>query len=230
MAIKIIGTSHISPESLKKVESIIREKNPQIVAVELDRRRLAALLSKEKARPRLKDIRRVGLKGWLFAMIGAWIEQKLGKKVGVAPGAEMLKAISTAQEVGSKIALIDQDIEVTLKRFSKSLTWKEKGRFVADIIKSLLFRKGITFNLAKVPSQQVIQKLLNEVRLRYPNVYRVLVTERNVYMAQSLARLAKRFPEAEILAVVGAGHEREIAGLLKRYLKQKQDITSELDN
>jgi len=124
--LKIIGTSHISPESLKKVQQVILKEKPNIVAIELDKKRLIALLQKGKTGPRLRDIKRVGLKGWLFAIIGAWVERKLGAKVGVTPGSEMTAAISAARQVGAKVALIDQDIEITLRNFSKALTWKEK--------------------------------------------------------------------------------------------------------
>lgn len=217
--LRIIGTSHISPESLKKVERVILEESPAVVAVELDRKRFTALLQKGKRKLSFGDIRRVGFKGWLFALIGAWVEEKLGKKVGVSPGAEMLLAIKTAQKVNAKIAFIDQDIEITLRRFSKALSWKEKWRFIVDVFKGLFLRKGVKFDLSKVPSERVIEKLIRDVRLRYPNVYRVLVAERNEVMAHRLFHIMEQFPDGKIIAVVGAGHEREIAGLLKRYLK-----------
>ncbi len=222
--LRIIGTSHISPESLRKVERVILEESPAVVAVELDRKRFAALLQKGRRKLSFGDIRRVGFKGWLFALIGAWVEEKLGKKVGVAPGAEMLLAIKTAQKVGSKIAFIDQDIEITLRRFSKALSWKEKWRFIVDAFKGLFLRKGVKFDLSKVPSEKVIEKLIRDVRLRYPNVYRVLVAERNAVMAHRLAHIMKQFPDEKIIAVVGAGHERDIAGLLKRYLKSGKTL------
>lgn len=222
--LKIIGTSHIAPESVRKVERVIREKKPAMVAVELDRKRLGALLQKGKGTGRItwKDIKRVGFKGWLFAMLGAWIEKKLGKKVGVAPGDEMLTAIKCAQEVGAKVALIDQDIEITLRKFSKALTWKEKWRFLVDIVNGLLFKRGVAIDVSKVPSQKVIEKLIKEVKVRYPNVYRVLVEERNEIMAKRLAKLHKQFPDELIVAVVGAGHEKEMRYLLKRYLKAEK--------
>jgi len=139
--------------------------------------------------------------------------------VGVAPGTEMIKAVTAAQQTGAKIALIDQDIEITLKKFSKALTWKEKLTFLGDVIKGVIFKKGIKFDLEKVPSQKVIRKLIEDVKKRYPNVYKVLVEERNEYMAKRLAILAKNHPEENIIAVLGAGHEREIHKLLKKYLK-----------
>ena len=223
--VKIIGTSHIAPESLKKVEQVILETKPGIVAVELDRKRLIALLSKEKQKPSFRDIRRVGLKGWLFALIGAWAERKLGAKVGVSPGSEMLKAISLAQKAGAKVALIDQDIEITLRRFSRALSWKEKLTFLGDLFKGIVLRKGVQFDLARVPSQKVISRLIEDVKKRYPNIYRVLVKERNEFMAQKLARIIQNYPEERIIAVVGAGHEKEIAQLLKSYIKAKRETS-----
>ncbi|MBI4145737.1 TraB/GumN family protein [Candidatus Woesearchaeota archaeon] len=218
--IRILGTSHISPDSLKKVERAIVLLRPDIVAVELDSKRLAALSSGIKGGFSWRDVRRVGIKGWLFALLGAWVERKLGSKVGVSPGAEMLRAVSLAREFDAKVALIDQDIEVTLRRFSGALSWREKGRFLIDLIKGF-FGFGVEFDIARVPQQKLIEKLLEEVRVRYPNVYRVLVEERNFFMARQLAILAHKFPESTILAVVGAGHERQIASLLKKYLKPK---------
>lgn len=223
MKIRIIGTSHISPESIKKVEKTILNEKPGIVAIELDAKRLYALLHKGKQKLSYKDIKRVGIKGWLFALIGAWAERKLGAKVGVAPGSEMIKAVAAAQQTGAKIALIDQDIDVTLKKFSKALTWKEKFRFAADLFKGVVLKKGIEFDLEKVPSQKIIKKLIDDVKKRYPNIYRVLVEERNEYMAKSLARITQLHPEEQVIAVVGAGHEKEIRKLLKKYLNTEKE-------
>ena len=133
----------------------------------------------------------------------------------------MLKAIAAAQQIGAKIALIDQDIEITLRKFSKSLSWKEKWTFVKDVFKGVVLRKGVKIDLSKVPSQKVIKKLIADVKKRYPNVHRVLIEERNELMAQRLARIMKDMPEAKVVAVIGAGHEKEISKLLKKYLKAK---------
>lgn len=231
--VRIIGTSHIAPESLELVKRTILEKEPGIVAVELDGKRLQALLQGGTSGARLRDIRRIGLKGWLFAMIGSWASKKLGAKVGVTPGSDMLGAVKAARKVDAKIALIDQDIEITLKRFSKVLTWREKWSFFVDLMKGVFFRKGVTFDLSKVPPKELIKKLLNEVKVRYPNVYHVLVEERNHFMAKKLALLAKQNSDQLIIAVVGAGHEEELVILTKKYLyelnkRDKKDGNEEL--
>ncbi|MBI4141090.1 TraB/GumN family protein [Candidatus Woesearchaeota archaeon] len=217
--LKLIGTSHIAKESVDAVKNYIANQKPDIVAVELDRSRLAALLDRREKKIRLRDIKRVGLSGFVFSLIGAWVEKKLGEKVGVAPGSEMLSAIKLAEQSGAKIALIDQDIAITLRRLSQFFSWKEKFRIVVDIIKGFVWRKSvISFDLRKVPSEKLIQKLMKEVKVRYPNLYSVLVAERNEVMAQRLAKLIKDFPEKRILAVVGAGHESELVALVKKYL------------
>ena len=150
-------------------------------------------------------------------MIGAWAEKKLGKMVGVAPGSEMKKAVMLARKNGKKIAFIDQDIEITLRRFSKALTWREKWRFFIDILKAVFSRKKeIDFDLSKVPSKDIIKKLIDKVKSRYPNVYKVLIEERNIVMAENLSALMEKNEDKKILAIVGAGHEDEILRLIKK--------------
>jgi pheromone shutdown-related protein TraB len=221
----IIGTSHIARQSLEEVARTIRKTEPEIVAVELDRRRFAALVHEQQRKLRLRDIRRIGLKGYLFNLVGAWIEKKLGKLVGVKPGSEMLAAIRLAKQYGAKVALVDQDIEVTLARLSKGITWKEKFRFIWDLIRSPftgkqeLKRLGISkLDLTKVPSKKVIRKLTGYVKEKYPNVYRVLVEERNKVIAVNLRGLMKHFQDKQILAVIGAGHEEDVMELVKKGL------------
>ena len=112
----VIGTSHIAKQSLEDVKEAIEGWKPDIVALELDKRRLYSLFRKP-GKIRIYDIKRIGIKGFIFSLIGAWAEKKLGDMVGVAPGSEMKNAIGLARKNNIKIALIDQDIEITLKRF-----------------------------------------------------------------------------------------------------------------
>jgi len=221
----IIGTSHIAKQSLDEVKKAIEEEKPEIVALELDKRRLYALMSKKKEKISFYNIFKIGIKGFIFSLIGAWAEKKLGEYVGVSPGSEMKQAVKIAKKNKIKLALIDQDIEITLKRLSKTLTWKEKWNFVVDILKAVIFRKKeVDFDLRTVPSKKIIKKLINKVKKRYPNIYNVLVKERNKVMAKNLVKLMKTKEESKILAIVGAGHEEEIIDIIKNNIN-KVDIT-----
>lgn len=207
----VIGTSHIAKESIAEVKKLIEEERPEIVALELDYKRFHALMNPRR-KVRLRDIRALGARGWLLNLIGAWAEEKMGKLVGVRPGTEMKTATVLAAKSKAKIALIDQDITVTLRRLTKNITWKEKLRFVTDLFKAALFRKkpDVTFDLRKVPSKEVIGKLMKQVKTRYPNVYTVLVHERDIHMAKALYKLMNTEKNKKIVAIVGAGHEESI--------------------
>jgi len=213
----IIGTSHIARESIEEVRNTIFKEKPDIIALELDRKRLYALMHKKKEKLSIYNIFRVGIKGFFFALLGAWAEKKLGTIVGVSPGSEMMQAIKLAKKNKIKIALIDQDIEITLRKFSKAITWKEKWNFVVDVFKAVILReRKIEFDLTKVPDEKVIKKLIKEVKDRYPNVYRILVKQRNNIMAHNIFYLMEKNPVKKILAIVGAGHEKEMLNLIKK--------------
>ena len=214
----IIGTSHISIESVKEVEKIIIENKPEIVALELDKPRFRALLYGGD-KPGLRDIFSIGIKGYIFSLIGAYAEKKLGSIVDVSPGSEMKRAAEVAKENNCRIALIDQRIDVTLKRFSKEITWKEKFRFLFDLIKGIFKKEKISFDLNKVPSNEIIKKMLDHVKKRYPNVYKVLVYERNMVMAKHLYSLMGNYNH--VVAVVGAGHGDDIIEEIKCLEKKR---------
>lgn len=231
----LIGTSHIARQSLNEIELAFQQHVPGIVAVELDRRRLHSLMSDDKSKVGLGDIARIGFKGYLFAVIGGWLQRKLGSVVGVMPGSEMKLAVQLAVKSGAKVALIDQDIEITLRKFSQRLTWKEKFRFVGDMFKSVFFKKkamaelglkGDKIDLSKVPDKELVRKLIGQLEKRYPNVYDVLVRQRNKIMANNLAKLIHKFPEENILAVVGAGHEEEMLRMVKKRIEGKADVVA----
>ena len=216
----LIGTSHIAIESVKLVEKVILKETPDIVALELDKHRFFALVSGKKRRLKLKDIKKLGLKGFLINLFGAWIEKKLGELVGTPPGSDMLKAAQTAREIGADIALIDQNIMITLNRLNKAITWKEKFRFIADIMKGFIFRKPIVkFDLRKVPSETIIRKLTKKMKDDYPSFYKVLIEERNEVMSKNLYNLVST--NKNIIAVVGAGHKKEIIRLIKKKFKNE---------
>ena len=90
----ILGTSHISKESVELIGSFVGKNKPEIIAVELDKRRLVGLLS--ESRMNFKDIFEWGVGPFLIGIIGSWIQKKLGNIVNVKPGSDMLKAVERA--------------------------------------------------------------------------------------------------------------------------------------
>lgn len=211
-----LGTSHIARQSLEEVKSYIEKEAPDLIALEIDQKRLHALMSKTPKKANLKALRSIGLKGFLFSLLGAWAEKRLGKIAGVSPGSEMKQAVRIAKKKNIGLDLIDQDIEITLQRLSNSITWKEKLNFLSDIAKSLFIRKSdLEFDLTKVPDKEIIKKLIMKVKERYPNFHKVLIEERNAVIAQNIKKLMDNNPSKKILVILGAGHIDDVFGLVK---------------
>ena len=211
----ILGTSHISKDSIKQVDSFISDNKPDIIAIELDKRRFYAMLNESKLS--IKDVFQMGIKAFLINLIGAYVEKKLGNIVGVKPGSEMRKAIELAKKNNLKLSLIDQDISITMKKLSKAITIGVVFKFIWEIIRAIVLRKSDieVFDIRKVPSKKVLDNILSKVKKTYPGIHKVLIEERNEVMAKNLYKVMNKYKDKKIFAVVGAGHESEIINILK---------------
>lgn len=206
--IEVIGTSHVSAESLELIKKKFAEFKPDIIAVELDKQRYFALKNKQQSKISIGAIRTVGLTGFIFVVIGRIIQKKLGDIAGMNPGEEMLLGTELARNNKLILALIDQDVHITLRNLSKKVKFKEKMRIITDILFAPFKRNmpKITIDIKSVPKQELIVKLLTMMKGRYPGFHRVLLEERNAHMARKIYDLMRMHPEKKILAIVGAGH------------------------
>ncbi|MBI2662537.1 TraB/GumN family protein [Candidatus Woesearchaeota archaeon] len=212
-SLKLLGTSHIAQQSINEIKHAITVFQPDIIALELDTPRAHSLLSEKQNKISLTAITEIGVKGYLFAKIGQIAQQKLGNSVDIAPGSEMKTALELAKKNNLQIELIDQPIQITLKNFSKHLTWKEKFHFFTDILHGIFFPKkqlrefGLEkLDLRKVPEKELIMKIVAQLKKRYPNIYKTLIDDRNRYMVKCLVKLLREHPGKKILTIVGAGH------------------------
>ena len=213
--LRIIGTAHVSSESIEEVRRTIAEVEPDVVAVELDPGRYRRLLDEKLGVERddfsLRDALRHGNIGVLLA---AWFltyfQRKVGDDIGVKPGAEMLAAIEAAQEVGARVVLIDRDIGVTMQRALKSMGALEKMKFFLGVIRSFWDSEGID-DIESLKGEETLRDVMAQFRDISPSAYHVLVEERDAYMARRLLEIE----EDSVVAVVGAGHRRGICEYLK---------------
>jgi len=219
--IHLVGTSHIAKESINHIKKAFFQYKPEIIAIELDERRLYTLLNpKTQSKPSLALIRTLGVKGFLFTLVARYAQKKLGKMVGVEAGEDMKFAAQLAQNNDLQLALIDKPLEKTIKKLMKTIRFNEWMRIISDVLRGLLFgkyQKKIKIDLNKVPPDELITKLLEELKGRYPSFYSVLLFERNHFMARQLTIIQRKYPSKHILAVVGAGHKKGIIDLLPSY-------------
>lgn len=215
--LKLVGTSHISSDSISEIQRIYDEFNPDTIAVELDLRRYHALMSgQQKSNLRLKDAFSLGFSGFLFMIIGRFVQKKLGNIVGIEPGSDMKKGIELAKKNQKQLLFIDRDIQITLQRFSKSFGFKEKMKILFDLFKGMFgFAPKVNISLEKVPSKKTINYLLKEIKKQYPSIYKVLIDERNKFMAKKIFLYLKNNPNSKLLCIIGAGHEEGLNSDLK---------------
>jgi len=201
--IHVYGTSHVSHESLDLIKEKIEEHDPDTVALELDFMRLNALLNDNTQRG-----------GPIFIRIIKKFQDMIGSKTGVMPGEEMLYAYQTAVDEGRDVALIDQEITDTIHKI-KQVRRVEKARAVTQLVVGALIPGS--FDVSEIPEEEFIDELLEEFKFKFPELYYVLVEERNQYMIEALKQLQKEDPNQDIVVFVGAAHQKEIQEELDGY-------------
>ena len=212
--IYIAGTSHIAQESKHLIQKSFAEFKPEVVALELDVSRFHALMSeKQGTRSSSGALKQFGIRGFLFFSIGRFIQKRLSKIVNTEPGIEMKEAISLAKKNNIPIILIDRPIDITMKRVSASLNFRFLLSLFKDLLTSPFKAKKRRFNLNTIPNDQLVGYLISEMKKTYPQLYKVLVEERDIYMSKKIIAFAKQNPNKKLLVVVGLGHK---AGLSQR--------------
>ena len=194
----LLGTSHISPESIKKIKKIIKEEKPDCVAVELDMSRYQSMLSKKSGSP-----------PGLFLKILSWVQKRLGKMTGIFPGQEMFEAVNLSRKSGIPVYLIDQNFQVTAQDIQNISTWEK----IKLLVLTFFAFSEEKLDLKDVPPEKIIKEAIHYMRKNFPEIYKVLVVKRNEYMAEVIQELKKRYKN--ILVVVGAGHIEGLKKLLK---------------
>jgi pheromone shutdown-related protein TraB len=143
----------------------------------------------------------------------AYFQKKIGKKLGIRPGEEMMRAIQAAEAVGARIHLADRDIRTTLSRTWRLMGLWTKVKLLAHFIASVGEMDDIKQeDIEKMKREDVLETLLSEIGKSLPEIRRILIDERDLYLAHKI----RTAPGRKIVAVVGAGH---VPGIQKTWEK-----------
>ncbi|WP_407391501.1 TraB/GumN family protein [Methanobrevibacter sp.] len=213
----IIGTAHVSEESVNEVKDAIYEQQPDVVAIELDRGRYIRL-KKEMAGIEEDDTisvtqiikeNKVGL--FVTTTLLGYFQSKIGADVDVKPGSEMVGAIEASEDLGIPIALIDRDIGTTLQRALNKMGFIEKAKFMYGLLASVLgFGDEEDVDIEDLKNPENLDELMEMFKDEAPSVHEVLVHERDAYLAGKIMQI----PQDHVIAVVGAGHKPGIENYL----------------
>jgi pheromone shutdown-related protein TraB len=211
--ITIIGTAHISHDSVLEVREKINEIRPDVVAVELCEPRYRGL-TEQKDIPILDLIKDKNSMFVITNVLLSLLQRRLGDEVGIKPGREMLTAIDTAKELGISFALVDRDIGITLKRTLSKMGIIEKFRAVKELIFAFdASGEDLKTEVEELKKEDKITDVLMQLQDVSPNLFRVMVRERDAYMAKNLLELQEK--HENVVSVVGAGHKKGIEEFLQ---------------
>ena len=221
--LKIIGTAHVSQESVDEVKDAIYEQHPDVVAIELDRARYTKLKEQmmgiEKddtiSVTRIIKENKVGL--FFTSTLLSYFQSKIGADLDVAPGSEMIGAIEASEDLGIPIALIDRDVNITLQRALNRMGFIEKAKFLFSLIASIFgYGDDEDIDVEDLKNPDNLDELMEMFKDEAPSVHEVLVHERDAYLAGSIMKL----PQDHVIAVVGAGHKPGI----EKYLDNPETL------
>lgn len=207
----LIGTGHVFNLSQQLLQ-IFDEKQPDIICVELDKQRYNALLAK-KANPEVykKYEKKVP---FIYKLLSRF-QEGMANEYGVVAGQEMLTAISFANSNRLPIAFIDMNAQNLFKKMLRKMSLFEKFKLmISGIGGFFVSKKRVEKELIKI--EHDFDSYVEKIGEKFPTIKRVLVDERNHFMAQQLTQANEQY--SKIIAIVGDGH---IPGLSK-LLQQKE--------
>lgn len=220
----LVGTAHVSKASAIEVSDTIKEMQPDVVAIELCQGRFDNLNNDNKYEN--LDIGDVLKKGQALFVVSNLLlsayQKKMGDKIGIKPGAEMIAAIDESNNIGSRLVLVDRPIDVTLKRVTRQLGFIDKISAAASVLTYLFSKEEVEEvneeTIESLKDSSVILDTIDELGLKFPNVKKYLLDERDSYMAYKIGRINSE----KILVVLGAAH---LEGVYAHLLAD--DITNE---
>lgn len=203
--ITLVGTAHVSKESIEEVQQVIKEIKPDCVGIELDEKRADSIQNPERYSQLdiVKVLKRHEGFMLLANLILASFQRRMGLNVGVKPGDEMLAAMNTAKEMNIPTVMVDRPIQITLKRaWAKNSFWG-KCKLLATLISSAFSKEEIDANeIENLKNNSEMDSMMTELSKEMPVIKAVLIDERDKYLASKIWTANGN----NIVAVLGAGH------------------------
>lgn len=211
----LVGTAHVSKESVDEVSAYIDSEEPDHICLELDDGRFKN--KEEKSSWSNMDIKKVLKEGKGFLLVAnmalASFQKRMGNQTDSAPGEEILGAARIAKEREIPYSLCDRDIQITFKRAWRLSNLWNKAKLIATIISAVFSNEKISKeDLEELKKSDVMQSMMDEMAKELPSVKAVLIDERDRYLATSIYIA----PGDKKLAVIGAGHQNGIIKAMEK--------------
>lgn len=229
--ITILGTAHVSQQSVADVEAAVRAVKPQAICIELCQPRYDALRDPDRWRrldlAKLIKDKKIGL--LVSSLVLSAFQKKIGATAGVEPGAEMVRAADIAEQKGIPLFLSDREVRITLVRAWRRVGFFSRMWLASTLFASLLVRDEIDEQeVERLKQEDVLSDLFDNLPARYNSIKKVIIDERDQFLAEKIRQAATeagagKRGKIRVLAVVGAGHLSGIESALKN--KESVDLS-----
>lgn len=214
--IVLVGTAHVSRESVDETASVIADEKPDRVCVELDEARWRSMSAPDAWEK--TDIVKIIREGRAFLLLAnlalSSFQRKMGSESGVKPGAEMVAAIRAAEAAGIPYSFCDRDVQTTLRRaWGRSNLWN-KAKLMAQLVASAFSNeKPDRAEIERLKEQSELDEMMAELSAYLPSVKETLIDERDRYLAAKIWSA----PGQRLVAVIGAGHAPGVEAWLCKF-------------
>ncbi|KAK1304034.1 hypothetical protein QJS10_CPB11g01207 [Acorus calamus] len=219
----LVGTAHVSQESCREVQAIIRYLKPQVVFLELCSSRVAILKPQNLEVPTVREMVDMWKKQKMnaFGILYGWFLAKIADKLEVFPGSEFRVAFEEARSYGAKVILGDRPLQITLRRTWGKMTLWHKTKFMCYMLHQAVFlpsAEELDKMLKEMDDVDMITLLIQEMSKEFPTLMETLLYERDLYMSSTLLKVASE--HSSVVAVVGKGHLQGI----KKHWQQPVEV------
>ncbi len=220
----LVGTAHVSKDSVNDVRTTIKQVQPEAICVELCASRHKTLTQKDAWRKMdiFKILKQKKSTLLLVQLIMSSFYRKLGEQLDVQPGAEMLEGVKLAEDTGAQLVLADREIEITFKRVWGFLSFWHKIKLLAHIFLGIFEQEDIDTSLVEtMKKKDQLEGIMEEFAQKLPEIKKRLIDERDIVLAQKV----RQAPGQKVVAVVGAGH---VHGMTQ-HIQQEEPIDALLE-
>ena len=209
----LVGTGHILDLS-SIITDLFNQKKPDLVCIELDKQRYDMLLLKTSNSNQLKKER---TDFPILYKLFARFQDKIAKEFGVNAGDEMIAAIKYAESRQIPFEFIDMNSQELYEKTLQSMSFFEKLKisFIGVLLTffgwMFISKKRIDEQLKKYENEQ--DESIDEMGKSYPTIKKILLDERNDFMAKKLINFNSKYKT--IIALVGDAHVPGISELLR---------------
>lgn len=148
-----------------------------------------------------------GTVGTKALQLGLGMFYRFFRSAGMDPGQEMIAAMQEADRIGAHLVYGDQDVRFTLSKLQQALSAADilkilQPQPVPEELKQLLGdSKDLKSAVERMKNRKAVRLMAEGMRKQLPHIVRIMLDERDEYMAKVLHNMHGR-----VVAVVGLAH------------------------